>query len=103
MGTVVDGVRLGHVRRCACGRAPDIATTYVGFEPGTGPFIITCYCGAPEDAVNEHGFRPHHLSRSWSKTRAVRNWNQMVRSMPTPARPRRQTVAEKLSMALKGE
>ena len=78
--TMVDGVRLDYVRRCKCGRQPVILTTYEGLEPGWGPFIIKCYCDTPEDAVNEHGFRPHpRFCRSWSKTRAVRIWRDMNR------------------------
>lgn len=78
--TIIDGVRLDHVRRCNCGRKPEISTSYKGFEPGMGPFFIQCYCDTPEDAVNEHGFRPFpNFCRSWSKTRVVRNWNHLMR------------------------
>ena len=78
--TVIDGVRMDYVRKCWCGRRPEIATCYQGMKPGMGPFIISCYCDTPEDAKDEWGFRPGlSFARSWSKTRVVRNWNTMVR------------------------
>jgi hypothetical protein len=83
---VVDGVRMDYIRKCWCGRRPKVATAYEGFEPGMGPFIISCYCDTPKDAKDVWGFRPGlSFVRSWSKTRAVRNWNAMVRDRSLPA------------------
>jgi len=88
----VEGVRLGHVRRCACGRDPEIWTGYPGFEPGFGPFVLKCYCGrdpavpTPSDA---HGIvLPSLMARSWSKTRGVRIWNRIARERAAAARDR---------------
>lgn len=79
----VDGVRLGHVRRCGCGRDPEISTAYLGQEPGFGPFVLKCYCGrdpntpTPADA---HGIvLPTIMARSWVKSRGVAIWNRIAR------------------------
>jgi len=75
-GTITgDGVRMDHVRACSCGRRPRIVTTCAGQEPGFGPFIISCHCD--KDPEGEDTI-PHFV-RSWSKTRAARLWNGMVR------------------------
>lgn len=83
---IVDGVRMDHVRRCACGRKPEISTGYVGLgiEAGYGPFIIKCYCGR-EGEQGEHGDAVPRFCRSWSKTRAVKLWSRMNRPQPAPA------------------
>jgi hypothetical protein len=76
--TYVDGVRLDYVRRCRCGRKPEIATCYRGDDPGEGPFIISCFCGRPEDVKDEHGLLPcPRFCRSWTKSRAVALWRGM--------------------------
>ena len=76
--TIVDGIRLAYVRRCRCGRRPEITTCYQGFTPGDGPFVIRCFCDIPLDAKDEHGFRPHpRFCRSWSKSRVVKLWTAM--------------------------
>lgn len=74
----VNGTRMDHVRQCHCGRKPEVTTGYVGFDDGTGPFIISCDHGTP---LNEQPEGRLHLamSRSWAKTRATRNWNRMMR------------------------
>jgi hypothetical protein len=61
---------MDRVRRCFCGRKPDVATCYDDGKPGWGPFFITC---------NHGKFDVQIMTRSWSKTRVVRNWNRMVR------------------------
>lgn len=80
--TYAEGVRLDYVRRCKCGRRPEIGTCYKGSDPGDGPFIIDCFCGrdpkkpTPDD---KYGIvLPSFMSRSWSKTRVVKNWNAMI-------------------------
>lgn len=83
--TRVNGVRLDYVRKCRCGRRPNIRTGYEGFDDGTGPFIITCECGQSKDP-KDHPYGiilPRVMSRSWSKTRVVRNWNEIQRR-PSP-------------------
>lgn len=71
---IVDGVRLDYVRKCHCGLRPEIVTAYQGMTPGDGPFIISCVHGKTIDYVT--------MSRSWTKTRAVENWNSMVKETP---------------------
>lgn len=82
---IVDGVRMDHVRRCSCGRKPEISTGYegLGVEPGYGPFIIKCYHGR-EGEEGEHGPVLPRFCRSWSKTRAVKLWRTMNRTAPPP-------------------
>ena len=76
---------MDHVRKCACGRRPQISTRYegIGLEPGSGPFIIKCYCGR-EGEEGEHGPVLPRFCRSWSKTRAVRLWSRMNRPAQKP-------------------
>jgi len=69
-------VKMPWVRRCHCGRRPDISTGYTGYDVGTGPFLIRCNCGRGDD------WQKCTFSRSWTKTRAVRNWNRMIRENP---------------------
>ncbi|EPX83873.1 hypothetical protein [Salipiger mucosus] len=79
---MVDGIRMDHVRRCICGRRPEIATCYHGMDPGDGPFIIKCYCGRDPDQEDEDGRSPlPTFVRSWSKTRAVRAWRSLQRRL----------------------
>jgi hypothetical protein len=74
--TLAEGIRLDYVRKCYCGRRPQISTCYEGFEPGMGPFLISCGHGS----TLTHKIPPGFIaSRSWSKTRVVRNWNQLIR------------------------
>jgi len=79
----VDGVRLGHVRRCACGRDPEISTAYPGQESGFGPFVLKCYCGRDPDTptpADTHGIvLPTIFVRSWVKSRGVTLWNRVAR------------------------
>ena len=74
-----DGVRMDHVRRCSCGRVPVVSTAYPGWEAGEGPFVIKCYCDRDPDEMEADGLPPLPVffSRSWSKTRAVRNWSAL--------------------------
>ena len=78
-GLTVDGVRMDRPRACWCGRRPTVSTGYDGFK-GSGPFLVMC----------EHGrARTDHyvLSRSWYKSRAVKNWNALIRAHLTGAKP----------------
>jgi hypothetical protein len=77
----VDGVRMDRARRCWCGRAPKVSTRYDGMEPGMGPFILKCDHGeAPVDTGYGVKMPPRLIfCRSWSKTRAVANWNRLIR------------------------
>jgi hypothetical protein len=90
----VGNVRMDHVRRCHCGRRPEISTGYQGFEDGFGPFVISCMhgLGSPVEQYEkvrrgELDAERYVLSRSWSKTRAVANWRRLMashcRSQPT--------------------
>lgn len=77
----VDGVRMDWFRTCStCGRKPVVRTGYEGFS-GDGPFLLVCDHGEPrrEEYVPGEPLR-FVMSRSWSKTRAVANWNRMNRS-----------------------
>lgn len=76
--TTESGYRFDHVRRCHCGRKPEVSTGYVGFDDGDGPFLVFCDHGVPMDQQPE-GQRKYVMSRSWYKTRAARNWNLMMR------------------------
>ena len=76
----VDGipVRLDYVRTCRCGKRPLITTGYAQFDDGNGPFFIQC----DHEDKTKHPFdvKVAIFVRSWSKTRVVRLWNQMVRN-----------------------
>lgn len=80
---IVDGVRMDWVRRCYCGRRPEISTSYEGFDPGFGPFLIKCSHG--KSVPEENTWTEYStvglmaLSRSWSKTRVVENWKELMR------------------------
>lgn len=79
MGSIyVNGTRMDHVRRCSCGRKPEVSTGYKGFDDGTGPFLIICDHGVPLEDQPE-GRMNFSMSRSWYKTRAAANWNSMMR------------------------
>lgn len=79
------GYRFDHVRRCTCGRKPRVITGYKDFDNGMGPFVVSCDHGVPIEEQPE-GWLNFSMSRSWSKTRAARNWNQMMRpATPNPA------------------
>ena len=89
---VIDGVRMDWPRRCkTCGRKPEVSTGYKDFEPGFGPFVIKCMHGLggimeQYEKVQRGEFDRERwqFARSWSKTRAVRNWNAM---QSAPGRP----------------
>lgn len=77
--TTESGYRFDHVRRCRkCGRKPRVRTGYVGFDDGTGPFVVMCDHGTPLEDQPE-GQMDLMMSRSWYKTRAAANWNRMMR------------------------
>ena len=82
----VNGVRINWVRKCKCGRKPEIATGYIGYDDGSGPFFIKCHHGIDDKEfkqkmdsyVNTGKNCPNYaFVRSWSKTRAVKIWNEM--------------------------
>lgn len=82
---IVNGVRMDHVRSCHCGRRPEIMTGYKGFDDGTGPFVISCMHGRGDIMEQYEKTRRGELdgeryviSRSWYKTRAVRNWRALI-------------------------
>ncbi|WP_446325496.1 hypothetical protein [Blastomonas sp. CACIA14H2] len=74
------GYRFDHVRRCHCGRKPQVSTGYEGVDDGTGPFIVSCTHGVPLEDQPE-GALNLTFARSWSKTRAARNWNALIREL----------------------
>ena len=74
---IIQGVNMGYIRNCYCGRTPKITTRYddSNVEPGWGPFIIICEHGET-DAIMRR--KPYIFARSWYKTRAKRIWNAMI-------------------------
>lgn len=79
----VGETRLDHVRRCTCGRKPEVRTGYAGFDDGDGPFVISCDHGVPIES-QAGGWLNFSMSRSWFKTSACRNWNRMMREARSP-------------------
>ena len=82
----VNGVRMNWVKKCKCGRKPEIATGYIEYDNGTGPFFIECRHGMDKKEFDRKmdsyvntgkGAPEYSFVRSWSKTRAVKIWNNM--------------------------